>query len=119
MKQKRLRNLVLALSLIFLALPLVIVRGAGGRIEGRVTDPKGAVVVGAAITVSETETNQTFTAVTDQQGHFKIEGVPAGTYTVTVSAQGFSEAQRADLKVEEGAVATVALSWKLRPSKLL
>ncbi|PYS30383.1 MAG: hypothetical protein DMF75_16065 [Acidobacteria bacterium] len=115
MKQKRLRNLVLALSLIFLVLPLVIVRGAGGRIEGRVTDPKGAVVVGAAITVSETETNQTFTAVTDQQGHFKIEGVPAGTYTVTVSAQGFSEAQRADVKVEEGAVATVDVKLEIAP----
>src|SRR5262249_5630628 len=56
---------------------------------------------------TESQTNQKFTAVTDQQGLFKVEGIPAGTYTVTVSMQGFSEAEHTDVKVEEGATATV------------
>ena len=72
-------------------------------------------MIGAAVTVTDADTNQTFTAVTDKQGHFKIEGLPAGTYTVTVSAQGFSESRRADVKVEEGAVATTDFALEIAP----
>src|SRR2546430_5222534 len=115
MKYLRVRIIPLVSCLALLAIPFAIARAAGGRIEGKVTDPKGAIVIGAAITVSESETNQTFTAVTDQQGHFKIEGVPAGSYTVTVSAQGFSEASRTNVKVEEGAVTTVDFKLEIAP----
>jgi len=115
MKKKRLYLALLSISVSLLALPLTTAHGAGGRIEGKITDPKGAIVIGAAVTVTDTETNQTFTAVTDQQGRFKIEGLPAGSYTVTVSAQGFSESQRADIKVEEGAVATADFALVIAP----
>src|SRR5204862_1128831 len=74
-------GVALALTIALLVLPLLIVHGAGGRIEGKITDPKGAIVIGAAITVTDTDTNQTFTAVSDKQGQFKIDGLPAGTYT--------------------------------------
>jgi hypothetical protein len=115
MKNKRFPFALIVVSVLLFALPLITVHGAGGRIEGKVTDPKGAIVVGAAVTITETDTNQTYTALTDKQGQFKIEGLPPGTYTVTVLAQGFSEAQRADIKVEEGAVATVDLKLELAP----
>ena len=115
MKKKRLQLALIAISVVLLGLPLITVHGAGGRIEGKITDPKGAIVVGAAVTVTDANTNQTFTAVTDQQGRFKIEGVPAGSYTVTVSSQGFSESQRADVKVEDGAVATADFTLEIAP----
>ena len=44
MRQRQLRILLLVLSLILLALPPIIAHGAGGRIEGKVTDPKGAAL---------------------------------------------------------------------------
>jgi hypothetical protein len=114
MKIKRLPRGLIVISALLFSLPLITVHGAGGKIEGKITDPKGAIVVGAAVTATETDTNQTYTAVTDKQGQFKIEGLLPGTYTVTVSAQGFSEA-RADVKVEEGAVASVELKLELAP----
>jgi hypothetical protein len=101
--------------LVFLAIPLVIVHSAGGRIEGKVVDPKGAVVVGATITVTDPETKKTFTAITDQQGRYKIEGLPAQTYTLVVSAPGFSEARREAVKVVDGALATVDLKLEVAP----
>src|SRR5205814_2988807 len=99
------KAIVLVLSFAFVALPFVV-HGAGGRIEGKVTDPKGAVVSGATVTVTDPVSKQTFSGVTDDQGRYKIEGLKAGTYTVTISAKGFTNAQREDVTVTEGAVAT-------------
>ncbi len=81
----------------------VVAYGAGGRIEGTVTDPKGSAVAGASVTVSDEINNQRFTAVTDQQGHYKVEGLSAGVYTVVVSAAGFNDARKEVVKVDEGA----------------
>ena len=94
MKTSPMKTGVLALCLAFLCLPLISVYGAGGRIEGKVTDPKGAAVAGATVTVTEVATNKTFTAQSDKLGRYKIEGLPAGIYSIVVSAPGFSEARR-------------------------
>jgi len=115
MKYTKLRVGLLVTCLTLLAIPLVIVHSAGGRIEGKVIDPKGAIVVGATVTVTDPETNKTFTAITDQQGRYKIEGLPAQTYTLVVSAPGFSDARREAVKVEDGAMATVDLKLEVAP----
>lgn len=118
MKFTKLRIGLLALGLAFLVMPLlppVIVFGAGGRIEGKITDPKGAVVAGANVTATDPVTNKTQTAQTDKQGHYKIEGLPAGTYTVSVTAPGFSEARRESVKVEAGGVATIDVPLDIAP----
>jgi len=106
MKSVKLKAIILVLSLAIAALPFVVAHGAGGRIEGRVTDPKGAVVLGATVMVTDPLSKQTFSAVTDDQGRYKVEGLKAGTYTVTISAKGFTNARREDVAVAEGAVAT-------------
>ena len=97
MKQRQLRMALLLLALAFLTMPLVVVHGivhrAGGRIEGKITDPKGAIVVGVTVTVTDPVTNQTFTAVTDQEGHYKIEGLAAGAIRSSFGA-GFQKARR-------------------------
>ena len=113
--QRRLRTAVVLFSLTLLTLPLVIAHGAGARIEGKVSDPKGAIIVGATVIVTDPLTSQTFTAVTDQQGHYKIEGLPPGTYSVTVSAKGFSDARSENVKVEEGAAAIVDVKLEIAP----
>src|SRR6266550_5803271 len=115
MSQRQLRILLLVFSLVLLALPLVIAHGAGGRIEGKVTDPKGAAVAGAIVTVADPVSNQNFRASTDSEGRYKVEGVPPGIYLVVVSAKGFSEARRDEVKVQDGATATVDLRLEVAP----
>src|SRR2546428_6976968 len=105
MKKKRLHLALIAISVVLLGLPLITVHGAGGRIEGKITDPKGAIVVGAAVTVTDANTNQTFTPGTDPQGRFKIKGGPAGSHPGPGSSQGFSQSQRADPQYETHAAA--------------
>src|ERR1700682_5056412 len=115
MKNTRLRSSFLTLCLTLLTMPLVIVHAAGGRIEGKVTDPKGASVVGATATATDPATNKPFTALTDKQGHYQIEGLPAGTYSVVVSAPGFTEFHRDSVKVEAGGNVTIDVPLEIAP----
>jgi len=115
---KKYLDVRIAVGLVCLAvftLSLNVVQAAGGRIEGRVTDPKGATVAGAAITATDPLNNQNFSATTDQLGHYKIEGLPPGTYSITVSAPGFSDAHRDGIKVEEGSVASLDVKLEIAP----
>jgi hypothetical protein len=104
--------LVAALAVFASTIPTVY--SAGGRIEGKVTDPKGAVVVGAKVLVTDPVNGQTFTATTDSQGHYQVV-LPAGSYFVTVSATGFTETRRDAVTVLEGAAATVDVQMEIAP----
>ena len=91
---------------------LVVTYGAGGEITGKVTDPKGAAVVGATITVIDSS-DKKFTAVTDDKGRYKVEELPPGLYTVVVSAKGFGESRREGVKVEESGPANADVQLQI------
>lgn len=111
----KLRLMIVLSFLALLTLPLVIAHSAGGSIEGKVTDPKGALVAGVTVMVTDPVTNQRFTGVTDKQGIYKVSGLPPGTYSVVVTAQGFSDARRDDVKVDEGVATKVDLKLEIAP----
>jgi hypothetical protein len=118
MKFKRVRGSVLIVALGFalaFAFPAIIAYSAGGRIEGKVTDPKGAVIVGAAITVTDPMGNLKFTATTDEHGYYKVEDLPPGIYTVSISVAGFSDGTRDEVRVDEGATATIDVRLEIAP----
>jgi hypothetical protein len=62
---------------------------ATGRIVGNVTDPSGASVAGAKITVQNANTGSIEEAESDKDGFYQILSLPIGTYTVTVESTGF------------------------------
>src|SRR5689334_11511296 len=109
------KRLSLLLVLSVLSIPFLIAHAAGGSIEGKITDPKGSVIAGAVITVFNAATKQDFTATTDPQGRYKVEGLPAGIYTVRVIAKGFSEGHRDEVKVEDNSTATVDIRLEVAP----
>jgi iron complex outermembrane receptor protein len=80
-----------------------------GTIQGSVVDPGGRAIGGAAVAVtSGPELKRT--AVTDSDGKFGVTGLPAGNYTVEVSAIGFATKIQENVAVSAGAVATVPVS---------
>jgi hypothetical protein len=108
-------KLTLMLLALLVSIPLFVVHGAGGRIEGKVTDPKGAAIPGATVTVTNQTTKQDFTAVTDAQGRYKIESLPAGVYDVKVAAKGFKDASQTDIKLDDDVVKATDVRLEIAP----
>jgi outer membrane receptor protein involved in Fe transport len=77
-----------------LAILLLLVPRAGAQttstIEGTVTDGTGAVVTGAEIKVSGKTVAAERTAATSANGFYRVTALPAGDYTLTITAKGFA-----------------------------
>ncbi|HEY9285168.1 MAG TPA: carboxypeptidase regulatory-like domain-containing protein [Pyrinomonadaceae bacterium] len=71
-----------------------------GNIRGVVRDPQGAVVPGAAVTVTNRETNASFTAQTTGEGEYQFNNLLPGTYIVKIEAPSFKTLTLTDVRVE-------------------
>jgi hypothetical protein len=109
------KRLSLLLVLTVLSIPFLVAYAAGGRIEGKVTDPKGAAIPNAQVTITNQASKQEFTATTDGQGRYKVEGLPAGIYTVRVVVGGFNEGRRDEVKVADDSAATIDVRLEIAP----
>ena len=81
-------------------------------ISGTVTDPSGAIVPGALVTVTRETTTVQTTRQSNDSGEFVIPGLPVGSYTVTVSKQGFSTFTEKGIILHPATTATVAVEMK-------
>ncbi len=61
-----------------------------GSIQGTVTDPQGAVIPGASLTLTDLSTNHKWAAKSNGEGIYYIEALPADTFSLDVSAPSFS-----------------------------
>lgn len=80
-------------------------------ITGTVTDPAGAVVSNATITVTAAATGQTKTATTDSEGRYTVPFLQPGEYNISVEAQGFAKMARNRVTLE--VAQTASLDFKL------
>src|SRR3984885_1931128 len=62
-----------------------------GNIRGTVTDPTGALILGAAVTARQVETGLSRSAATDRGGNYVLLELPVGHYRLQVAAKGFQE----------------------------
>ena len=68
-----------------------------GMISGTVTDSQGANVVGAAVVVTNTDTNVSTPLTTNSSGFYEAPLLSPGPYQVTVEARGFKKTVRSKL----------------------
>jgi len=73
-----------------------------GSISGTVIDQQGAVVSGAQVKATQVETASVLTTTSDSSGSFRFNLIPAGTYKVEVSAQGFKTSVSNNILVSAG-----------------
>jgi hypothetical protein len=93
------QNFKVILFLLFLGLSIDLAAQTGhGWLRGIVTDPSGAVVVGATVTVTS-PAGQTVTAESNRQGVYEIKNLAPGKYNLAVTAKGFSPYQLTDVIV--------------------
>ncbi|HXF13103.1 MAG TPA: TonB-dependent receptor [Terriglobales bacterium] len=74
-----------------------------GSITGTITDPSGAVVNGAKVTLTNVGTGIALSTTTGGDGVFKFSPVRIGTYKIDASFQGFKTVTQNDVKVDVGA----------------
>src|SRR5215213_263408 len=79
-----------AFLMLFLALP-VSAQKSSGQISGNVTDPGGAVLPDATVTVTQVGTGLQRTVTTNDDGNYTITDLPIGVYRVSVTKTGFKE----------------------------
>src|SRR5581483_8143802 len=68
-------------------------------IQGTVTDPQGAVVPDATITLTNRETGQVLTATTNSNGIYNFNGLPPSVYSVKVEKPGFKQKALENVRV--------------------
>lgn len=84
-----------------------------GTITGTITDPQGAVVPNAKVTIVEQGTGVTFNTRTNDAGLYTFPALKPSTYTLTVEASGFQKTEQKDIIVNPGPPTAVNLSMSV------
>ena len=112
------KNLGAVLTLVWLLLGPIVMNGQvrSATVSGTVQDAAGRVVVGAAVTVLEVSTSQTYNATSNDSGNFSVPYLPSGNYTVTVAEKGFDKTSQSGIAVGTGESIHLDISLKVGSS---
>ncbi len=86
---------------------------ATAQLNGRVTDESGAVLPGATVTATQTDTGFSRTVVTDETGAWVMPNVPIGPYRLEISLQGFRTYVQTGIVLQVNANPVIAASLAL------
>ena len=115
MLSKRVVLFAVAFSLLFFTIPSAIhaQQVSTGTVTGTVTDPSGAVVAGADVTLTDTSTHAARKLASNADGHYFFVNIPPGTYELTVSKSGFRTGKVANQEVSVGITLTLNVKLEL------
>src|SRR5512132_2440897 len=111
------RTVTLCISAVILAAFLSSVPARAqvlsGSIVGEVADVTGAVVPDATVRITQRETNQVRSTITNAGGEFSFPSLQGGTYDVVVSKQGFQTFTAQAVSVAVGQVARIDAALRI------
>jgi hypothetical protein len=87
-----------------------------GSILGSVTDPSGAVIGNATVTLTNEGTSASLSAPVGSDGGYKFTPVRIGTYKITASSAGFQTTEQRNIAVNVGA--SVVINFVLKPGQV-
>ena len=104
--------------LFFLALTPLVTRAqtTGATVRGVVADPENAVIPGATVTFTPASGKPLITQ-SQSDGTYVLRGVPAGTYSVTVTMSGFASFVKQGVRVNAGQALTLDAQMAIQEQK--
>jgi hypothetical protein len=100
-------RLLTAVVFVLVSISLAYAQGGNQSLSGTVVDSGGGVIPGAAVVVKNNATGETFDSASNASGVFSIPAIAVGTYTVTVTLQGFKTAVLNDVRIITGTAASI------------
>jgi len=102
------------LSALLLAIPAKsFAQGYFGTVSGVVTDPSGAMIANAKVTLVDQEKGFTFEGKSDSAGRYIFRAVPPGVYRVLAEAPGFSQQEKTNIRVDVSTNPSANLRMKI------
>ena len=86
---------------------------SSATVKGTVTDPQGAAVPNATVTVKDLDQGAIRTAATDSSGEFQVRLVRPGLHDITVEARGFAQYLLKDIQLTVGQTATFEIKLQV------
>ncbi|MFZ0771151.1 MAG: carboxypeptidase-like regulatory domain-containing protein [Candidatus Sulfotelmatobacter sp.] len=98
---------------------LTFAQSATSSLHGTITDSKGLVIAGAALTLSNAETGFSRSTTTDGQGTYQFLEVPPAKYVLTVDAPGFAKLKRENVVLQVSSPATLNIALQVKGSSVV
>lgn len=109
--------LVLIWTFTFLFVVGLFAQETTGGLQGTVKDPTGAIVPGAHVVLTAPSLVGTKETNSDGNGYYRFTNLPPSTYTVTVTAKGFTILKREGVTIEVGHLPTLDLPMQVGGSQ--
>src|SRR4051812_17401275 len=109
----RLATAVLAIAVLLLSPSTARAQAVTGGLVGNLTDQSGLALPGATVTITETGTNISHTAVTNEAGYYTFPSLKDGTYRVAGELAGFKKVVREGVKVAVNTTIRVDLKMEV------
>jgi hypothetical protein len=94
--------LILCCAAMFISAPAFSQGSSTGRILGSITDQTGGTIVGATVTVTDTQRGTSRQLTTNDAGEYNAPELIPGTYAVKVEYRGFKATERQNIGIEVG-----------------
>jgi hypothetical protein len=112
----RYASLVVFAVILFFGFGTIFGQEFRGTISGNVTDPNGAVIAGATVTVQNTETNVSATVASNEEGAYTFPLLLPGKYKVSASAQNFKTTVQENIQLNVDDRLTVEIQLQIGSS---
>jgi hypothetical protein len=109
-------SLAMVVGIMLFGASLLPAQVDSGGILGTVTDPSGAVIGGASVTLTNEGTSASLSTTVGSDGGYKFTPVRIGSYRLTASSQGFQTTEQRNIAVNVGAA--VVVNFVLKPGQV-
>src|SRR6266481_5454200 len=106
-------SVVVILTIAILSAGQASAQVSGATLSGTITDPSGAAIAGAKLTITNTATGVSRDATADSAGFYSAPNLLPGPYEVTVAASGFSTTKQSGITLTVGAQQTLNVALKI------